>query len=126
MLFIEETSDTNRTVVDLSKQSLKKIPKNENVQDIRQLILDDNELQKFDNIDSYAKVEKVSFFRCVLKRNVNFWLFSVVRVSECPDANVLRGSPDEPAGLESLLQSNNHAGRHERSRSLALFELRGQ
>lgn len=59
MLFIEETSDTNRTVVDLSKQSLKKIPKNENVKDIRQLILDDNELQKFDNIDSYAKVEKV-------------------------------------------------------------------
>lgn len=53
-------SDTNRTVVDLSKQSLKKIPKNENVKDIRQLILDDNELQKFDNIDSYAKVEKVS------------------------------------------------------------------
>ncbi|XP_063700321.1 centrosomal protein of 97 kDa [Culicoides brevitarsis] len=64
----EETSDTNRTVVDLSKQSLKKIPKNENVQDIRQLILDDNELQKFDNIDSYAKVEKLSVARNVLMR----------------------------------------------------------
>lgn len=61
MLFIEETSEmtSDRTVVDFSKQSLKKIPKNENVKDIRQLILDDNELQKFDNIDSYARVEKV-------------------------------------------------------------------
>lgn len=58
MLYIEETSDTNRTVVDLSKQSLKKIPKNEN-EKCKQLILDCNELQKFDNIDSYASVEKV-------------------------------------------------------------------
>uniref|UniRef100_A0A336K1X7 Centrosomal protein of 97 kDa n=1 Tax=Culicoides sonorensis TaxID=179676 RepID=A0A336K1X7_CULSO len=67
-VLLEETSDTNRTVVDLSKQSLKKIPKNENVNDIKQLILDENELQKFDNIDSYVKVEKLSVSRNLLMR----------------------------------------------------------
>lgn len=94
MLFIEETSDTNRTVVDLSKQSLKKIPKNENVKDIRQLILDDNELQKFDNIDSYAKVEKVRLIFGPLFQSEDFHenFVAGLSVSESSDANVLRGS----------------------------------
>ena len=56
---LDENGDTNKTVVDLAKQGLKKIPKNEDNPDARQLILDENELQKFDNIDSYHKVEKV-------------------------------------------------------------------
>lgn len=56
---VEENGDTNKTIVDLAKQGLKKIPKNEDNSDVRQLILDENELQKFDNIDSYLKVEKV-------------------------------------------------------------------
>lgn len=46
-------------MVDLSKQSLKKIPKNELEDEVQQLILDGNELQKLDNIDSYCGLEKV-------------------------------------------------------------------
>lgn len=45
--------------MDLSKQELKKIPKNVDNVDVKQLILDENELQKLDNIDTYLKVEKV-------------------------------------------------------------------
>lgn len=46
-------------VLDLSSKGLKKIPKIEDSQSIRHLILDDNELQKIDNIDSYLRIEKV-------------------------------------------------------------------
>lgn len=49
----------NRVVLDLSKQSLKKVPKQDDAQMIRVLILDDNDLQKIDNIDSYLRIEKV-------------------------------------------------------------------
>lgn len=38
---------------------LKKIPKTEDSQSIKVLMLDDNELQKVDNIDNYLRIEKV-------------------------------------------------------------------
>lgn len=38
---------------------MKKIPKVDDAQSVRVLILDDNELQKIDNIDSFLKIEKV-------------------------------------------------------------------
>ena len=47
-------------VLDLSKKCLKKIPKQEDAQNVKCLILDDNELQKIDNIDSYIRIEKVN------------------------------------------------------------------
>jgi len=47
-------------VLDLTKKGLKKIPKTEDSQSIKYLILDENELQKIDNIDSYLRIEKVS------------------------------------------------------------------
>lgn len=46
-------------VKDLSKKGLKKIPKTEDSQSVRVLLLDENELQKIDNIDSYLRIEKV-------------------------------------------------------------------
>lgn len=46
-------------VKDLSKKGLKKIPKTEDSQLVRILVLDDNELQKIDNIDSFLRIEKV-------------------------------------------------------------------
>jgi centrosomal protein CEP97 len=46
-------------VLDVSKKSLKKIPKIERSKDIKTLILDENELQKIDNIDTYLGIEKV-------------------------------------------------------------------
>lgn len=47
-------------MLDLSKQHLKKIPKHDDAQQqIRVLILDENELQKIDNIESYLRIEQV-------------------------------------------------------------------
>lgn len=45
---------------DLSNRGLKKIPKTEDSQSIKILLLDDNELTKVDNIDNFLKIEKVS------------------------------------------------------------------
>lgn len=46
--------------MDLSRKQLKKVPKQEDAQNVRVLKLDENELQKIDNIDSYLKIEVVS------------------------------------------------------------------
>lgn len=44
---------------DLTNKGLKKIPKTEDSQSVRVLVLDDNELTKIDNIDSFLRIEKV-------------------------------------------------------------------
>lgn len=44
----------------MSRKQLKKVPKQEDAQNVRTLLLDENELQKIDNIDSYLKIEKVT------------------------------------------------------------------
>lgn len=49
----------NNDVLDVSKKGLKKIPKIERSKDIKVLVLDENELQKIDNIDTYLGIEKV-------------------------------------------------------------------
>lgn len=54
-------------MLDLSKKGLKKIPKTEDSQSVRFLILDENDLQKIDNIDSYLRIEKVIFTNNKLK-----------------------------------------------------------
>ncbi|XP_055595956.1 uncharacterized protein LOC129746357 isoform X2 [Uranotaenia lowii] len=53
--------DSQKAILDLSKKCLKKIPKTDDAQQYKILILDDNELQKIDNIDSYLKIEKELF-----------------------------------------------------------------
>lgn len=55
----------NSTILDLSKKGLKKVPKPDDVQHVKELILDENSLQKIDNIDSFLKVEKV--------HTINMW-----------------------------------------------------
>lgn len=47
------------TVLDLSKKGLRKVPKPDDAQHIRELMLDENLLQKIDNIESFLTVEKV-------------------------------------------------------------------
>lgn len=47
------------TVLNLSKKGLKKLPKPDDAQHVKELILDENSLQKIDNIDSFLKIEKV-------------------------------------------------------------------
>lgn len=59
LLFSGE-EESEKIVLDLSKKQLKKVPKQEEAQNVRVLLLDENELQKIDNIDSYLKIEKVS------------------------------------------------------------------
>lgn len=56
------------SILDLSKKGLKKVPKTDDAQHIRELILDENSLQKIDNIDSFLKIEKV---RLTLKSITN-------------------------------------------------------
>lgn len=56
--------------LDLSKKSLKKVPKQEDAQCVRVLILDDNELQKIDNIDSYLKIEKVCWLDFLIEHGI--------------------------------------------------------
>lgn len=47
-------------ILNLSKKGLKKVPKQNDAQHVKELILDENSLQKIDNIDSFLKIEKVS------------------------------------------------------------------
>lgn len=58
-LFPKDTIEHNDGLLNLSKTCMKKIPKVDDAQSVRVLILDDNELQKIDNIDSFLKIEKV-------------------------------------------------------------------
>lgn len=52
-------SETTSPILDLTKNGLRKVPKPNDGQNVRVLILDENELQKIDNIDSYLRIEKV-------------------------------------------------------------------
>lgn len=56
----DEASSTG--LLDYSNKNLKKVPKFDEVdkQNINVLLLDSNELQKLENIDSFVRVEKVS------------------------------------------------------------------
>lgn len=47
------------TTLDLSNKGLKKVPKTNDAQHVKELILDENLLHKIDNIDSFLKIEKV-------------------------------------------------------------------
>lgn len=60
------------TVLDLSKKGLKKVPKPEDAQHVKELILDENALQKIDNIDCFLMIEKVR--KVMVKLVVNFVL----------------------------------------------------
>lgn len=45
--------------LNLSRKNLKKVPKPEDAQNLRALVLDENDLQKVDNIDSFLRIERV-------------------------------------------------------------------
>jgi len=56
----ESSCSEQRQTLNLANKQLKKVPKQDDAQNIRKLILDENELQKIDNIDSYLKIETVN------------------------------------------------------------------
>jgi Leucine-rich repeat (LRR) protein len=72
---ILEAAETQTNVLDLSRKGLKKIPKIEDSQSIRHLILDENELAKIDNIDSYLRIEKVIDDRIIDRYASTFFHF---------------------------------------------------
>lgn len=88
--------DTNRTL-DLSRRSLKKVPKEESAQSVRSLILDDNELQKIDNIDSYLRIETLSIARNQLLR-----MYGVCRLHNLRDLNLSYNGILTIEGLKEL------------------------
>lgn len=52
---------SDEVLLDYSKKNLKKVPKFDETdkQNVNVLLLDSNELQKIENIDSFVRVEKV-------------------------------------------------------------------
>ncbi|EAA13846.4 AGAP010180-PA, partial [Anopheles gambiae str. PEST] len=66
--FTDLEIEAQKPTLDLAKKCLKKVPKMEDAQQYKVLILDDNELQKIDNIDSYLKIEKLSLCKNQLLR----------------------------------------------------------
>lgn len=58
------TEESTEKTLDLSRRGLKKIEKAlpEESQTITNLILDQNELQRLDGIETYTRVENVSYF----------------------------------------------------------------
>ncbi|XP_058055745.1 uncharacterized protein LOC131207152 [Anopheles bellator] len=60
--------EAQKPTLDLAKKCLKKVPKMEDAQQYKVLLLDDNELQKIDNIDCYLKIEKLSLCKNQLLR----------------------------------------------------------
>ncbi|CAH1709153.1 unnamed protein product [Chironomus riparius] len=81
--FYSELKNSEMSVLDLTKKGLKKIPKTEDSQSIKCLILDENELQKVDNIDSYLRIEKLS-----LKHNQLLRMYGVSRLHNLRELNL--------------------------------------
>ncbi|XP_046809924.1 centrosomal protein of 97 kDa isoform X1 [Lucilia cuprina] len=75
--------ENEKIILDLSRKQLKKVPKQEDAQNVRTLLLDENELQKIDNIDSYLKIEKLS-----LSKNQLLRMYGVCRLHCLRDLNL--------------------------------------
>uniref|UniRef100_A0AAG5DQT0 Centrosomal protein of 97 kDa n=1 Tax=Anopheles atroparvus TaxID=41427 RepID=A0AAG5DQT0_ANOAO len=90
--------DSQKPTMDLAKKCLKKVPKTEDAQQYKVLILDDNELQKIDNIDSYLKIEKLSLCKNQLLR-----MYGVCRLHCLRELNVSYNGILTIEGLKDLV-----------------------
>nr|AAZ57339.1 RE44293p [Drosophila melanogaster]AAZ57340.1 RE26466p [Drosophila melanogaster]ACI03582.1 RE29035p [Drosophila melanogaster] len=111
-----DESGEEKHVLNLSKQKLKKVPKQDDAHSIRQLILDENELQKIDNIDSYLKIETLSLARnqllrmygvcrlhCLRELNLSFnGILSIEGLKECIHLRVLNLEGNNIKTIEHL------------------------
>lgn len=93
----ESSCSEQRQTLNLANKQLKKVPKQDDAQNIRKLILDENELQKIDNIDSYLKIETLSLSKnqllrmygvcrlhCLRELNLSFnGILSIEGLKEC-------------------------------------------
>ncbi|EDW75518.1 uncharacterized protein Dwil_GK23899 [Drosophila willistoni] len=78
-----DDESSEKQTLNLSKQKLKKVPKQDDAHNYRKLILDENELQKIDNIDSYHKIETLS-----LAKNQLLRMYGVCRLHNLRDLNL--------------------------------------
>ncbi|XP_049537178.1 uncharacterized protein LOC125952015 isoform X1 [Anopheles darlingi] len=90
--------DSNMPTLELTKKSLKKVPKVEDAQQYRVLILDENELQKIDNIDCYLKIEKLS-----LSKNQLLRMYGVCRLHCLRELNLSYNGILTIEGLKDLV-----------------------
>ncbi|KAH8353051.1 hypothetical protein KR084_008576, partial [Drosophila pseudotakahashii] len=111
-----DESGEEKHILNLSKQKLKKVPKQDDAHSIRQLILDENELQKIDNIDSYLKIETLSLARnqllrmygvcrlhCLRELNLSFnGILSIEGLKECLHLRVLNLEGNNIKTIEHL------------------------
>ncbi|XP_062545550.1 centrosomal protein of 97 kDa [Armigeres subalbatus] len=96
---MEIEAESQKLTLDLSKKCLKKIPKTDDAQQYKVLILDDNELQKIDNIDSYLKIEKLSLCKNQLLR-----MYGVCRLHCLRELNLAYNGILTIEGLKDLIQ----------------------
>ncbi|XP_033150771.1 centrosomal protein of 97 kDa isoform X3 [Drosophila busckii] len=111
-----DESYNEKQTLNLSKQQLKKVPKQDDAQNIRKLILDENELQKIDNIDSYFKIETLSLSKnqllrmygvcrlhCLRELNLSFnGILSIEGLKECVHLRVLNLESNNIKTIEHL------------------------
>nr|XP_016945376.1 centrosomal protein of 97 kDa [Drosophila suzukii] len=111
-----DESGEEKHILNLSKQKLKKVPKQDDAHSIRELILDENELQKIDNIDSYLKIETLSLARnqllrmygvcrlhCLRELNLSFnGILSIEGLKECLHLRVLNLEGNNIKTIEHL------------------------
>uniref|UniRef100_A0A182PQ39 Centrosomal protein of 97 kDa n=1 Tax=Anopheles epiroticus TaxID=199890 RepID=A0A182PQ39_9DIPT len=90
--------EAQKPTLDLAKKCLKKVPKMEDAQQYKVLILDDNELQKIDNIDSYLKIEKLSLCKNQLLR-----MYGVCRLHCLRELNLSYNGILSIEGLKDLV-----------------------
>ncbi|XP_045478638.1 centrosomal protein of 97 kDa [Harmonia axyridis] len=93
---MEEVSE----ILNLSNKKLKKLSKLslEESQNITNLILDDNELQRLDNIDSFVKLQKLSIVRNQLLR-----MYGVCRLHSLHTLNLAHNGILTIEGLKELI-----------------------
>ncbi|SPP78976.1 centrosomal protein of 97 kDa isoform X1 [Drosophila guanche] len=112
----DEGGCSEKQTLNLSKQKLKKVPKQEDAHNIRKLILDENELQKIDNIDSYLKIETLSLAKnqllrmygvcrlhCLRELNLSFnGILSIEGLKDCLHLRVLNLEGNNIKTIEHL------------------------
>ncbi|EDW03950.1 centrosomal protein of 97 kDa [Drosophila grimshawi] len=112
----DDESCSEKQTLNLSKQQLKKVPKQDDAQNIRKLILDENELQKIDNIDSYLKIETLSLSKnqllrmygvcrlhCLRELNLSFnGILSIEGLKECVHLRLLNLEGNNIKTIEHL------------------------